>query len=181
MNSARVSLRIGMRKLWTDHIVWTRQYVVAALAGAPDAEAAAGRLLRNQDDLGNAIVPFYGEAAGKALTGLLKQHILIAVDLIAAAKSGDQSKFKDADGRWTRNAEEIATLLSGANPAWPKKDVVDLLNLHLKLTKEEVVARLAKNWAADVQAFDDVFTEINTVADTLSAGIISQFPAKFPT
>lgn len=173
------SLRTGMRKLWADHVIWTREYIVAAVAGTPDADAAAGRLLRNQDDIGNAIVPFYGPAAGTALTALLKQHIMIAVDLVAAAKAGDDPKFKAADAKWTANAADIAGLLSGANPNWPKKDVVDLLNLHLKLTKGEAVARLQKNWAADVQAFDDIFTEINTVADTLSMGIMKQFPAKF--
>ena len=173
------SLKIGMRKLWADHVIWTREYIVAAVAGTPDAEAAAGRLLRNQDDIGNAIVPFYGSGAGTALTGLLKQHIMIAVDLVAAAKAGNDAKFKDADSRWSANVVEIAGLLSGANPHWPKKDVLDLLNLHLNLTKGEAVARLKKDWKADVQAFDDIFTEINTVADTLTAGIIAQFPAKF--
>lgn len=178
MSDNGASLKIGMRKLWADHVIWTREYIVAAIAGTPDAEAAAGRLLRNQEDIGNAIVPFYGNGAGAALTGLLKQHILIAVDLVAAAKSGDQVKFKNSDDRWTANALEIATLLSSANPYWPKKDVVDLLSLHLNLTKGEAVARLKKDWNADVQAFDDIFTEINTVADTLTAGIVAQFPAK---
>lgn len=172
-------LTIGMRKLWADHVIWTREYIVSAVAGTPDVEAAAGRLLRNQEDIGNAIVPFYGSAAGKALTAVLKQHILIAVDLVSAARSGNDAKFKDADARWTRNAEEIATFLSGANPHWPKKDVLDLLNLHLNLTKGEAVARLQANWKADVQAFDDIFVEINTVADTLTAGIMKQFPDKF--
>ncbi|MCI4348240.1 MAG: hypothetical protein L3J97_06455 [Thermoplasmata archaeon] len=179
MSGNGASLKIGMRKLWADHVIWTREYIVAAVAGTPDADAAAGRLLRNQEDIGNAIVPFYGASAGTALTTLLKQHIMIAVDLVAAAKSGNDAKFKDADARWTANAAEIAGLLSGANPHWPKKDVIDLLNLHLKLTKGEAVARLQKDWKADVQAFDDIFTEINTVADTLSAGIMAQFPGKF--
>jgi hypothetical protein len=179
MTDNATSLKIGMRKLWADHVIWTREYIVAAVAGTPDAEAAAGRLLRNQEDIGNAIVPFYGAAAGTALTGLLKQHILIAVDLVAAAKSGDTTKFNDADARWTANIGEIAGLLSGANPHWPKKDVLDLLSLHLKLTKGEAVARLQKDWKADVQAFDDIFTEINTVADTLSSGILQQFPQRF--
>ncbi|HZY93041.1 MAG TPA: hypothetical protein VFG07_09775 [Thermoplasmata archaeon] len=173
------SLAVGMRKLWADHVIWTREYIVAAVAGTPDAEAAAGRLLRNQEDIGNAVVPFYGAAAGKALTDLLKQHILIAVDLVAAAKVGNDAKFKDADARWTHNIEEIATLLSGANPHWPRKDVLDLLGLHLKLTKGEAVARLQKDWKADVQAFDDIFVEINTVADSLTAGIVAQFPDRF--
>jgi hypothetical protein len=154
-------------------------YIVAAAAGTPDAEAAAGRLLRNQEDIGNAIVPYYGKAAGTGLTDLLKQHIMIAVDLVAAAKAGDNAKFAEADKKWTANADEIAGFLSGANPNWPKKDVMDLLHLHLKLTKEEAVARLTKKWADDVKAFDEIFTEAMLIADTLSDGVIKQFPAKF--
>jgi len=179
MPDKATSLTIGMRKLWADHVIWTREYIVAAVAGTPDAEAAAARLLRNQEDIGNAIVPYYGRAAASALTGLLRQHILIAVDLVAAAKGGNEAKFKEADARWSKNVVEIADLLSGANPHWPKKDLLDLLNLHLGLTKGEAVARLKKDWAADVQAFDDIFTEINTVADALTAGIIQQFPGQF--
>jgi hypothetical protein len=173
------SLKAALRRLWADHVIWTRQYVVAAVGDAPDVGAAAERLLKNQEDIGGAVVPFYGEAAGTALTELLKQHILIAVDLIDAAKAGDDTKFQAEDAKWTRNIEEIADLLSGANPNWPKKDVVDLLALHLSLTKQEVVARLQKDWAADVEAFDQVFTEILTVSDVLADGIVKQFPDRF--
>lgn len=172
-------LQTALRKLWVDHIVWTRSYVVAAVADAPDAGAAAARLLKNQEDIGNAIVPVYGRAAGAKLTELLKGHIMIAVDLIAAAKASDQAKFGEYDAKWTKNAEDIASFLSEANPHWPRKDVVDLLNLHLNLTKKEVVARLTQKWEDDVQAFDDIFTEIMTVSDTLADGIHKQFPGKF--
>ncbi|MDE1853453.1 MAG: hypothetical protein KGI38_06875 [Thaumarchaeota archaeon] len=173
------SFRAGMRKLWSDHVIWTRQYIVSAVADLPDANAAAGRLLKNQEHIGNAIVPFYGEAAGTALTNLLKQHISIAVDLVAAAKAQDQSKFAQEDQKWAKNAEEIATFLSGANPNWTKADLIDLLGQHLSLTKAETVARLTKNWEDDVKAFDDIFTEILTVSDALSDGIIKQFPQHF--
>jgi hypothetical protein len=181
ISDSAVSLRISMRKLWADHVIWTRLYIISAVAGVPmgDADAAAGRLLKNQEDIGNAIVPVYGKDAGAKLTALLKQHIMIAVELIAAAKSGDQKKFASEDAQWTKNVEEIAAFLSGANPNWPQKDVVDLLMLHLSLTKGEVVARLSKKWDDDVKAFDDIFTEILTVADTLTAGILKQFPDKF--
>lgn len=173
------SLKAALRRLWADHVIWTRQYVVAAVGNTPDAEAAAGRLLKNQEDIGGAIVPFYGEEAGSALTALLKQHIMIAVDLIEAAKSGDSERFATEDAKWSRNAEEIADLLSGANPNWPKDDVVDLLGLHLSLTKQEAVARLEQKWDADVEAFDQIFTEILTVADVLADGIVKQFPERF--
>jgi hypothetical protein len=90
---------------------------VAAIKETPDKDAAAARLLRNQEDIGNAVVPLYGDDAGKGLTVLLKQHILIAVDLVEA---GDEARFQTEDEKWSRNVEEIATFLSGANPNWPK-------------------------------------------------------------
>jgi len=179
MGTSAEPVRLALRKLWSDHVIWTREYIVAAVAGTPDADAAAGRLLRNQEDIGAAIVPYYGQAAGDALTELLKQHILIAVDLVAAAKSGDNDAFATHDARWTANIGEIARFLAGANPNWPEADVLDLLALHLKLTKDEAVARLTGDWAADVKAFDDIFTEILVLADALHDGLKAQFPDKF--
>lgn len=176
---AGCSLRASLRRLWADHVIWTRQYIVAFAGNTPDASEAANRLLKNQEHIGNAIVPFYGQAAATQLTDLLKQHILIAVDLLTAAKAGDDAEFQRQDQKWSQNASEIATLLSSANPYWPQRDVLDLLNVHLKLTKDEAVARLSGKWDEDVVAFDDIFTEILTVSDTLADGIISQFPDRF--
>jgi len=206
-----LSLKLNMRRLWSDHVIWTRVYIMDSTAGKADpiaalpsavrtpageqvpagvfeavgpvlgeTDAAAGRLLKNQEDLGNAIVPYYGDDAGRRLTSLLKEHIMIAVDLIKAAKTGDKAEFGKYDAKWTANAREIAKLLNGANPEhWALKDVTDLLMQHLNLTKEEVTARLKQDWAGDIDAFDQIFTEILTVSDVLSDGIIAQFPEKF--
>ena len=177
--SASTSLRQAMRRLWMDHTVYTRLYITSALAGIPDAQTVAGRLLRNQEDIGNAIVPFYGKDAGKKLAELLKEHIMIAVDVVAAAKSGDQKKFAESDKKWIANADDIAAFLSSANPNWPKKNAADLLHLHLQLIREFATARLAKNYAEDIKKLDEYFTEGMLIADTLSEGVIKQFPSKF--
>jgi hypothetical protein len=179
MREATRSLNAAMRRLWADHVIWTREYVVAAVGDRPEADAAAARLLKNQEDIGNAVVPFYGADAGAGLTDLLKRHIMIAVDLIAAAKAGDQDAFQEHDAAWDANAREIAGLLAGANPHWPENDVYDLLHQHLTLTKGEVVARLEQDWEADVAAFDAIFTEIMTLSDALSDGLVAQFPERF--
>jgi hypothetical protein len=173
------SLRRAMRKLWSDHVLWTRQYIVSAAMDDPSAQAASARLLRNQEDIGNAIAPYYGAAAGARLTDLLKQHILIAVDLVSAAKAGDTAKQTDADRRWHQNAAEIATFLSGANPNWPRQTVLDMLNQHLALTTQEAVARLQHNWDADIAAFDQIFPQALSMADALSEGIIRQHAERF--
>jgi hypothetical protein len=162
-----------------DHTVYTRLYIVSAFADLPDAQAVAGRLLRNQEDIGTAIVPFYGKDAGNKLTELLKQHIVIAVDVVAAAKSGDQNKFMDSDKKWIANADDIATFLSSANPNWPRKDAADLLHLHLQLIREFVTARLGKNYEEDLKKLDEYFTEGMLIADTLAEGVVKQFPKKF--
>jgi len=176
---ASAQLHDAMRKLWSDHVVWTRLYIVAAAAGDASAQTAANRLLRNQDDIGNAIAPYYGAAAGTQLANLLRQHILIAVDLVAAAKAGDQTKVADADRRWHANANDIATFLSGANPNWPKATVLAMLNQHLALTTSEATARLQGRWGDDQAAFDQIFTQILGMADALSDGIVKQFPNRF--
>jgi hypothetical protein len=157
---AGAQLHADMRKLWTDHVVWTRDYIVAAVADHPDATAAADRLMRNQEDMGRAVGKFYGASAGQQLTALLKDHISIAVDLIKAAKAGDKAGQQKADQRWQDNAVQIADFLSKANPNWPRATLVDLMKMHLSTTTNEVVARLNKNWDEDVRAFDAVYDHI---------------------
>ena len=172
-------LKQDMRKLWTDHVVWTRDYIIAALADAPDAPAGLNRLMKNQEDIGNAVAKFYGDAAGKQLTTLLKEHIAIAGDLVKAAKTGDKAAQKAADDRWQNNATQIAGFLSKANPNWPRATLEEMMKKHLSTTTDEVVARLTKNWDADVRAFDAVYDHILHMSDALSDGIIKQFPEKF--
>lgn len=173
-----LALKTGMRKLWSEHVLWTRQYIVDAAAGLPSADATSKRLLRNQEDIGNAIAPYYGSAAGAKLTDLLKQHILIAVDVVAAAKAGDNTKLADADKRWHDNAADLATFLSSANPNWPKQALLSMLNEHLALTTQEATARLQQRWDDDIAAFDKVFSQAMMMADALSDGIAKQFPGK---
>lgn len=176
----RAAFQDAMRKLWEDHVTWTRLYIVSAAAGLPDTQATADRLLRNQVDIGDAIKPFYGDAAGDRLTGLLKPHILIAAELVGAAKAGDNAKVQDASRRWYANADEIADFLSGANPRnWPRETLRSEMHHHLDLTLQEAQARLKGDWAADIAAYDTVHQHILGMADVLSSGIARQFPRKF--
>ena len=180
MTTKEFALHNGMRVLWEDHVTWTRLAVISLVAGTPDTEATVARLLKNQTDIGNAIKPYYGAVAGNALTKLLRQHILIAADLIAAAKTGDQAKVAAEQARWQANADDIATFLSKANPRqWKRSDVRAMLNEHLRLTTDEVVDRLQGKWAADVAAYDRIHHHALGMADTLSAGLVAQFPARF--
>jgi hypothetical protein len=173
-------LRRDMRQLWEDHIVWTRLAIISLTTDAPDTEATVGRLLSNQTDIGNAVKPFYGKAAGDKLAAELRQHILIAADVVAAAKAGDQAKLADAQSRWQRNADTIASVLNSVNPRfWKLAAMKAEMRMHLNLTTQEAVARLSGNWAADVTAYDRIHRHILHMSDLLSAGLVKQFPKRF--
>jgi hypothetical protein len=174
-----VDLRMGMRKLWEDHITYTRNFIISALAGLEDTDKVAERLLKNQDDIGGAMKPIYGDEAGKKLAALLRDHILIAADIVKAAKSGDNDGVTAGEKKWHENADEIAAFLSGANPNWSKRLLVDMLYKHLDYTTTEVVSRLKKDWAADIEAYDKGHEHMLMLADALTDGIVKQFPNKF--
>jgi hypothetical protein len=169
-----------MRRLWEDHVTWTRLAVISLTTDSPDTEATVGRLLKNQTDIGRAIKPYYGAAAGRHLTALLREHILIAADLIAVARKGDQAGVAFQQARWTRNADQIATFLNRANPSsWRLGAMRAMMREHLRLTTTEVVARLQRNWASDVRAYDRIHRQALHMADMLARGLIKQFPARF--
>ncbi|HET8820108.1 MAG TPA: hypothetical protein VFM57_01050, partial [Thermoleophilaceae bacterium] len=73
VSARQAALHDNMRRLWEDHITWTRLFIVSASADLPDTPATTRRLLRNQDDIGDAIKPFYGRGAGERLTTLLQE------------------------------------------------------------------------------------------------------------
>lgn len=179
VSSAGLQLHQAMRDLWADHVIWTRDYIIAATSDNPSSQTVLARLMRNQEDLGNAMVPYYGADAGKRLTDLLKDHISIAGELVTAAKAQDNAKVTGADTRWHQNADAIATFLSGANPNWSKSALVSMLNEHLALTSKEATLRLQKNWSEDTTNFDRIFDNSMMMADALSDGVIKQFPAGF--
>jgi hypothetical protein len=175
-----VAFRSAMDKLWEDHIVWTRMVIVDFAAGLPDLKTAETRLLRNQVDIGNAIKPYYGAAAGTKLTRLLRTHILEAVPVLEAAKAGDKTKLARAIDAWNANARQIAAFLAKANPSnWPLAMTSAMMKQHLALTTKEAAARLQGDWSADVRAYDQVHAEILRMSHMLSSGIIRQFPNRF--
>ena len=174
------ALHTELRVLWEDHIVWTRLAIISLTTGSPDTQATVDRLLRNQVDLGNAVKPFYGKAAGNALTAKLRKHILIAADVIAAAKAGDSAKLADAQALWRQNADDIAGVLASVNPRYWKLGTMKAeMSRHLTLTTQEAVARLQGDWAADIAAYDQIHRHILHLSDALAAGLVKQFPQRF--
>ncbi len=176
ISAGEESLDLAMRSLWEDHVQWTRVYLVDQTSNTPDLGAATDRLLQNQVDIGNAIMPYYGADASAELTHLLHDHITGAVALVLAFEGGDAASIANLKASWYANGDAIASFLAGANPYWPLAEIQGHMRLHLDQTLAEAAARLGQNWGADIQAYDVVAAHILAMSDFLSQGIAKQFP-----
>jgi hypothetical protein len=187
ISASALAFHDAMRKLWEDHITYTRNVIISFELNEPDPSVVlpdlstvVDRLLQNQVDIGDAIKPYYGTDAGNQLMALLKEHITGAAKVLTALKTNDQDALQTALTAWYANAHEIAVFLSNANPKnWPLSEMDRMMKDHLDATTEEAVARHQGNWNGDVGAYDKVHTQALAMADMLSNGIIAQFPAKF--
>jgi len=177
---SKSSFQDAMRRLWSDHVAYTRLFIVSAAAGSADKDATTQRLLQNQTDIGNAVAGFYGRAAGDKLTALLKDHIVIAANIVTAAKAGDNAKVASENKRWRDNATDIAKFLHGANPKhWPEATLQSAMFMHLDQTLDEATHELKGDYAASIKDYDRAMDHMLMMADTLSDGIVAQFPSKF--
>jgi len=178
--AAQVAFHDQMRKLWEDHVTWTRLAIVTFADGSAGFSATATRLLQNQTDIGNAIAPFYGAAAGQELSTLLHTHITLAVALLEDAKAGNTTAFAADKASWYDNANQIADFLSAANPRfWPDDVMRAFMKEHLDQTLAEAEAELSGNYAASISDYEAIHLHILALADLLSSGIMRQFPNRF--
>lgn len=174
-------LRDAVRALWTDRVMWTRFYVMEAIAKSPATDAAAARLMQNQVDIGDAMRPFYGDAAANQLTTLLRQGVTDAGATVAAAGANDMTAFAAAKAKWYADGDEVAKLLAGANPNWALADLQALIRGCSDDLLAEASARLAGDWSGDVAAYDKIDLQAQAMADAIAAGLAKQFPGKVAT
>ena len=169
-----------MRYLWSDHAVWTRDVIVAILDQSAVTDASLQRLLANQVDIGNAIKPYYGEAGGQALTDLLTEHIVVAGELLVAARDGNTAGFNEANAKWYKNGDDIAIFLNTANPEnWMLDHMKQHMKDHLDFTLGEAVFHLQGNYPEEIKNYDHVYEQLMGLSDLLADGIAKQFPDKF--
>jgi len=179
ISQSQCDLKAKQQKLWIDHVSWTRNFITSDLASLPDKEAVLQRLLKNQEDIGNSIKPYYGDKAGNELTELLKEHIQLAGQVLDSAKNNNKENLDKYNKLWYENADEISKFLSSANPNWSNSELKHMLHKHLQFVTQQVTERLNKDWNADIIAYDAGEDHMIKFADIIADGIIKQFPEKF--
>lgn len=171
--------KLQAAQCWVDHVVYTRNAILCILANGGDVQVAVARLLKNQDDIGDLLRPYYRTTDVDQVVDLLKQHISIAGNIITAVMtSSDITALKK---QWEDNCAAIVSALVGMNSYWDTSTLSSLWADHLSLTLDEITYRVSKNWSSDILNFDKILNNAHKLADSLACGVISQFPLKFCT
>lgn len=165
------------RLLWIEHVNWTRMTITSIVFDLPNLPSVQERLLRNATDLGNSIRPYYGDKIADRYAELMKEHLVLAAELVTAAVNGDTKKAEEKE--WYRNADDIVLLLSTINPYLGIEEFRNMFYTHLALTKLEAVNMIQKNYPADIEVFDKIQAEALAMSDMISKAIVMQFPYKF--
>lgn len=179
ISPAEVELKSNMRKLWEEHVAWTRMTIISLVFKLPDADAVIARLLQNATDMGDALRPFYGDKIGDAFSKLIKEHLLFAADLVKAAIAGDQQAATTAEKKWYSNADEIAAFLSTINPFLSEEEVRKMFYSHLGLTKSEALLMINNNFKKSIEVYDEIQKQALGMADAITEAIVKQFPNLF--
>jgi hypothetical protein len=179
-SQSAITFRLALRQLWQYQVTWTRSYIVSVLSDLEDVKIVEDKLVQNQEKIGDAVKPYYGGAAGDQLAALLREHIVIAVEIVRAAKAKDAEAMEIAQKKGRDNADAIANLFGMAsNPIWNREFVRDTFYKHLEFVTDQVNYRLQKDWNSEIKAYDDGLTHVLLIADMLAQGIIEQFPRQF--
>jgi hypothetical protein len=179
ISKAEADLKNYLRMLWEQHVVWTRLTILSIAFDLPDVDLVTNRLLRNPKDFESALKPLYGDKIASRFADLFRSHLVIAAQLVKAAKAGDNKAAADAEKSWYANADEIAAFLGSINPYWSEEDWKTMLHEHLALTKSEAVDILTKNYEEGISIFDKIEKQALEMADVMTYGIVKQFPNKF--
>ena len=175
----RMQLTNDMRLAWSQHVYWTRMLLLSIAERLNDQDAVTARLLRNPKDIAGIFARYYSPEVAKTIERLLTEHLQIGAALITALRDGQTTQADKLNRQWYANADQMADAFSGINPYYERETMRAMLYRHLDLTKQEVAARLAKNYPADIQAFDAVEDEAMAMADMFTSGLRGQFPHRF--
>lgn len=179
ISRAVFNLSNQIRLLWEQHITWTRLTTVSMVFDLPNVTLVTNRLLKNPDDFAALLAPIYGNANASRFSDLLRGHLIIAAELITAAKAGDAEAAADIERRWYNNAREIAVFLSTINPYWSQAEWERMLFDHLALVKAQAVDMINKNYQAEIDRYAQMERQAMMMADVMTNGIVRQFPNNF--
>lgn len=182
------ALREDMRRLWSEHIALHHNSLVSAFAGLGDTAQIKQRLMRNQDEMGDAIKPFYGPAAGTQLATMLRGHITHAGHAISAVKATHTAMGVGSQTEWNRDTTRRSDVTMrrdttmNARPSTPTRGVLrdtTGIKVHGDSAGQMMGMGMA-NKSGDTTDVNQAVAMLRSNADSIAAFLNSANPRHWP-
>jgi|GEM_PF-1255089 len=165
-------LMSDMRKVWSQHVWWTRNAIISILNDLPDTEAVTAELMKNPKNIGDIFGNFCGKETGDAVTKLITEHLSLGGEIFKAIKARDHNKVLSLETKWYQNADEIAKALASLNKNYDENELREMLYDHLAMTTNQAAYMKSGEYEKSIMEFNSIEDEILKMADYLSLGII---------
>ena len=154
--------------LWHEHVDFTRQFVIASLGSQADVQEKETQLLENQEYMGRAVGAYYPGSEG-IIMRLLKEHIVIAKDIVEDLKSWKLTRVPSDISRWYDNADKFSETMEIINPNWKLKH---RMREHLLILEYAVISQWVGLRKLSLGIYNDrIVPQAQEMADIMVEGV----------
>lgn len=163
------------RNLWMEYMTWTRNYIVSAVADLNDKQYIVQKLLEIADGFGNAFKRIYNNEAGERFKNLLKDHIILGIDIVDNTIAGNQEKVEELKKLKDANVEAIALMLSGLSKYFDYTTIKSLFQEKSNLLSELLQKRISQQYSEELSVYNLLTQQASKLADTMGEAVNKQF------
>ena len=176
ISALQVDLTSTLRKLFTDHAVYTKFVINAIIDGTADIKALLPRLMQNQVDIGDQLKPIIGNKSS-VLIKLLQKHIELAGATVT--EIAQDSTYFDSDvvsdsiqeaiNNQLWNGNQVASFLSALNSEVLGKEMVEsMFQQHNMFVVMMAMKRKEKDYVQELVLYDAYYNQILEMSDAIS-------------
>jgi len=176
-NSPAAQLRMKLHQDLSEHTALAGVVTQKAATGAPDFEAALAAIDMNSQSIASQMGTIYGQDAANQFLPTWRAHIQGYLDYTLAGDAAQKEAVRQTLQQWVRDE---TNMLVSLNPMLPRDVVEADLGTHVSGTLQAIDAFGAQDFPRHYQLAHEGFLHSFMMGDHLAAGIIQQFPDRFP-
>jgi hypothetical protein len=190
INEKTLVFRMDSRTIWTRYSLGMINYSVSSFGNLGSTPSVEKNLAKSASVIGEFFIPYYGIKSGTKIGSLLTVISNNGTKVVESIKNKrDITPYKVI---WSKQIDELASYLNEINPSqYPVDLLSEQFSSLVSLWTEDFVARYDGDFIADSIALDSILkvavsgipNHVNkgysSIADTLSRGIIAQYPLSF--
>ena len=163
----KCKFNIDLRKLFSDNIIYIREYVISSVSKIDNLEFITKRLEQNCLDMGNLVGTVYGEYNGNRFAELFADYLSCEVTFINSTIDNKVEQSVSDKLQLHMCALPIVDFLS-AIENFERSSLRELFFDNIHLTECLLLARVHKNYSDDIKAFDKLYEQTMSMSDVFS-------------